>query len=92
MVVTMLSDEQLAVIYHPDTFVFSPAHMAGLRAVEAAVRADMQPREVRTLEELDALPVGTVVMAPDGYATNLSDNFQTGEWMLPARILFTPTE
>lgn len=32
-----------------------------LPAVEAAVRADMQ-REVQTVEELDALPVGTVFM------------------------------
>jgi hypothetical protein len=64
----------------------------GIAAVQAAVRADMQPREVRTLEELDALPDGAVVMAPDGYATNISDSFITGEWMLPATVLFAPNQ
>jgi hypothetical protein len=31
-------------------------------------------------------------MAPDGYATNISDSFITGEWMLPATVLFTPNQ
>lgn len=33
-----------------------------LAAHDAAVRADMQPREVRTVEELDALPDGSIAM------------------------------
>jgi hypothetical protein len=46
VVVTMLSDEEVM-----DAFQSAPDGIAGLRAVEAAVRADMQ-QEVQTVEEL----------------------------------------
>ncbi len=68
----MLSDDQLRRAYdngfceiaRPES-AMAESHADGLRAVEAAVRADMQ-REVRTVEELDALPVGSVLQIMGG--------------------------
>jgi hypothetical protein len=46
--------------------------------------------EATTMAELAALPVGTVVMAPSGFAVTLDASYVTGEWMLPAKVLFSP--
>ena len=85
VVVTMLSDEQLEAAYYRGVKVCAETtdddgsgwDLAGLRAVEAAVRADMTPRVVSTVEELNALPDGSLI-----YMVDMRRPFQkvAGSW------------
>jgi hypothetical protein len=100
-----LSDEQLRAIAraanrrHGESIGVYSGGVKALRAVEAAVRADMQ-REVQTVEELDALPASSVIHIQQGvtlermsdgwYQACIETPYVARQFWLPAHVLFTP--
>ena len=84
--------------------MYSPEAMhAYANGYNTALESASRPREVRTVEELDALPQYSLIQEYDGFKRI---KWQTGKWLLciprgaisesaeielPARILFTPS-